>query len=484
MSLLTSVFQLYYFEYNGAVFTSSYFKHEYYNVSVAQDLPDSIGKANPKQLLSHAPDLDEIETNGYNCISPATPTSYQPASESLFGARYWRGSYDANGFTPSIGHIDMNHLPAGGQFMYTGVDSMGDFVVEGSRNGTRITFTRRYKGQPASYTYQGEINEDEDEIIGSYGLRTDPREGLADEIGTFKLERRPIPYFLYRPMPQELTESRPKALWRFALTAVLHDIRMRSTRVPWEFFAERRARRRRYVELYMKYDEWVGNWKEFAMLDPLTKTECEEWSLLEISSTTADLLFNRSLANFLSRREVGFLYVALLCRRCHRTHHMYSDIACNGCDRKWLPMTRILCLECSSAQDEGYVNSLDFCAPCANQRIIPDESGHTTSHHLLQLRRFVPSQLSLSRVFQAQDILSTYVPDEPECSHCENELSGRFWYCMECEGMVPFGLLLSTTLIISHKGTSTSARDAMRKRTKTKFHSSILRTNATAQPTE
>lgn len=59
-------------------------------------------------------------------------------------------------------------------------------------------------------------------------------------------------YQKYRPAAEEFEKSRPKALLKFATTAILDEVRDRKRRWTWEYFAERRDDRHRYVDLFKR----------------------------------------------------------------------------------------------------------------------------------------------------------------------------------------------------------------------------------------
>ncbi len=59
-------------------------------------------------------------------------------------------------------------------------------------------------------------------------------------------------YRKYRPSQPELGHDKPKALMKFAVTAVLDEVRERRRKWTWAYFAERRDDRHRYVDLFKK----------------------------------------------------------------------------------------------------------------------------------------------------------------------------------------------------------------------------------------
>lgn len=57
-------------------------------------------------------------------------------------------------------------------------------------------------------------------------------------------------YRKYRPSTKQIEENKPRALLRFAGTAILAEVRERRHRWTWPYFAQRRDDRHRYVDLF------------------------------------------------------------------------------------------------------------------------------------------------------------------------------------------------------------------------------------------
>lgn len=266
---------------------------------------------------------DEVNLDSYDDPVSVAPAVQPAPTESALWNVHWRGYYEteAEGHRGSVGHLDIEIPHSDDTFRGVGSESLGYFKIFGKREGSQIAFTKVYPEHHggAKFTYEGTINEDEDEITGSYcyGRPVDkdttfPLIFANDALGTFRLQRRPLYYFLFRPHQSQFDYNKPRALWRFALNAIQHASRAQSRNVPWEFFRERRDLRRKYVELYMQFDELSGVGKDAKILPTMSTDQSAEFTNLEMSITTPDLLFYRSLARSLMRREVIHLYVPRL----------------------------------------------------------------------------------------------------------------------------------------------------------------------------
>ena len=263
---------------------------------------------------------DEVNLSTYDDPVPAVPLAQPPPTESSLWNVHWRGYYESypDGYRGSVGHLNLEIPQVDGTFRGTGSESLGDFKVFGKREGSQIAFTKVYPAHRggAKYTYEGTFNCEGDEITGSYcygrpvdEATTFPLMTPNDALGSFVLKRRPLYYFLFRPHQSQFDYNRPRALWRFALNAIQHASRARARKVPWDFFKERRDLRRKYVELYMQFDELSDVGKDAKILPQMSTDESAELANLEMSISTSDLLFYRSLARCLMRREVIHLYV-------------------------------------------------------------------------------------------------------------------------------------------------------------------------------
>ncbi|CCL98963.1 uncharacterized protein FIBRA_00971 [Fibroporia radiculosa] len=101
-------------------------------------------------------------------------------------------------------------------------------------------------------------------------------------------------YQRYRPSAQELKENRSKALFRFAGRAILDEVHERKRKWTWNYFAERRDDRHRYVELFKK-----------KQLNPLSDGESSELDGLERKLSYEDIRFYRSIVRSQLRKDMA-----------------------------------------------------------------------------------------------------------------------------------------------------------------------------------
>lgn len=92
-------------------------------------------------------------------------------------------------------------------------------------------------------------------------------------------------YRSLRPTPEELSKNRPRALLRFAGTAIFSGIQERNRKWTWAYFAERRDDRKRYVELFKQ-----------KSLGPLVGNDLKMFESLERKLSYEDIRFYRSIA--------------------------------------------------------------------------------------------------------------------------------------------------------------------------------------------
>lgn len=316
---IRSFLQFYYLDNIDEVLTSTYYKSEYFGQVDHQyhesSDDDDDAEVDVDQVLNKGPQHDQVDLSTYDTpaevLSLLQPT---PTLSPLWNV-HWRGWYETqyDSYRCSIGHLNMTIPQEDGTFSGSGSESLGCFQVFGKRVGSQVVFTKAYSDQNggARWTYEGAINDDQDEMSGTYcyGRAVEettsfPVISPADVLGTFSIRRRPLYYFLCRPFKSQFDDNKPRALWKFALDAVLHATRSQARRVSWDYLKDRRDRRRKYVELYMQFDELRGEGQNIKLLRPMTQEDCAKFAEFEISVTTADLLFYRSLARCLMRREV------------------------------------------------------------------------------------------------------------------------------------------------------------------------------------
>ncbi|CAL1709515.1 unnamed protein product [Somion occarium] len=254
-------------------------------------------------------------------------------------------------------------------FQASGVDYDADpYTLKGhysqAENGViEAEFIITYESGYATEYYKGHLDE-----AGSFtGFKGVDENVSEDNHSSLFIFRRISPEIMvHRPSPMELASNKYRALWKFALEAVVTQTRRRLW--SWSFFRERRDLRKRYIELNIRL--W-----EFG--PPLDEEE---------------------RAAFLASRRALIPYDALFYLSIRK--HMLSiipkhfDFECDGCKQ---PMGggRLICLDCRSDAPQLW-QTVDFCADprCYSASVTQEqryylEKPHVPTHDLVKIRTFV-----------------------------------------------------------------------------------------------
>ena len=112
---------------------------------------------------------------------------------------------------------------------------------------TEVRFTVSYdSGDPTEY-FVGHLDHN-GALVGHQGYAEDVSE--ENHSCLFVFRNVPAEIMAWYPSPTELEQNKPRALWKFALEAVMMQIRRKG--FSWKYFKERRDHRRRYIELSMR----------------------------------------------------------------------------------------------------------------------------------------------------------------------------------------------------------------------------------------
>jgi hypothetical protein len=125
-----------------------------------------------------------------------------------------------------------------------------------------ISFTGRFDPERDALT--GVWNSSVDTLTSAWG-------GSGDESSEGIMEFRRIPscYLGIYPTIKELRDNKPRALWKFAITAVRNDIRR--DHWTWSYFSQRRDDRKTVISLSVR-SRWFG--------PPLSDEEDETLSVI------------------------------------------------------------------------------------------------------------------------------------------------------------------------------------------------------------
>ncbi|GJE85201.1 hypothetical protein PsYK624_012790 [Phanerochaete sordida] len=444
----------YYLEFPNDWTESAYYKFYYSHESEDEERPaveDEPIETDPDKVLLRGRQDDGVDLSEYERPFEPRPVLEPAPNSSELWHTCWRGCYksDALSWLPMFsGHLDIEIPPTDGTFSGRGVDAFATFSIFGKRVGWQVAFTKTHDGESEGsqkqYTWEGTLNDAEDEIIGTYcyghPVEADtvlPVITAGSGMGTFKLNRRPLYYYLYRPPDAAFDYNKARSLWRYALNSVQHAVRAQGRLLSWDFVKERRDRRAKYVERYMQLDELNGSWKELTVRDWIDEAQAKEMVKIEMTATVADHFFYRSLARCIMLREV--IHAGAYCFVCRRP--------------EGFPATRVTCLECTSTSFGVEGNTVDFCAEhmlCDYEHddAEDDDNIHTNDHRLIQVRKSAPQRLMHKLVakgkeqMELMDSFPTHTDENdscvthPRCIRCKEIPSQPYWYCLECNGEI------------------------------------------------
>lgn len=200
-----------------------------------------------------------------------------------------------------------------GEVRGSGTDSVGDFVIRGTVNGTHVEYNKRYTFLGGHIVrYQGTLTADRDTVEGVWGFTVSGQNiddltaplGESDVAGRFKHWVAPPRFSFIRLDDVALAKNKPRAMWEFAISTVLHRVRIQAGHFTWEYLSERRRIRKRFIELYSRLDNLLASWPDVASVIPLAPQESEELAALVGLLSEQDLRFYKSLCAALQRRRI------------------------------------------------------------------------------------------------------------------------------------------------------------------------------------
>ena len=124
--------------------------------------------------------------------------------------------------------------------------------------------------------FNGHFDPERDALTGVWGLSAD----LESALGKMEFRRIPARYFTVYPSIKELQDDKPRALWRFAITAVRNDIRR--DHWSWSYFRQRRDDRKAIISLLVR-TRWFGT--------PISDQEAETLRTIARRLISADAFF-------------------------------------------------------------------------------------------------------------------------------------------------------------------------------------------------
>ncbi|KAJ7115464.1 hypothetical protein C8R44DRAFT_880758 [Mycena epipterygia] len=327
-----------------------------------------------KKILNYPVDEKPLDFAAYALPSEpdADAPKALPAAEGVLGVQWNAHLYwPKDSLWPSEGMFSITLKPSSAEgevqhFVGSSRSNRADFKIAGechaaNEPGTvEISFTRSFPARFPTQYYAGVWNASTDTIAGSVGDDQDP----TTHDGAFVFKRMPPENMCFLPTPVELETGKARALWGFAIAAVIQGVRR--DRWTWSFFKERRDNRRRFIELYIRSGSGTHQFGQW-----LTDLEDQDLARVKKSLTTQDNRFYHTLAEQRIRAMTD--------------HGVY----CDSC-RSSIGGARITCLVC---QMKGTWNTVDFCElpDCITSRVNRDDmqKPHLSHHDLMKVRRVV-----------------------------------------------------------------------------------------------
>ncbi|KAJ7757035.1 hypothetical protein B0H16DRAFT_1721499 [Mycena metata] len=321
-----------------------------------------------EKITNYPLDREPLDFDAY---APPKPEPVDDAApKALEAVAGMLGNWNGFLFWPTTGGmISMNLKPSSTQgeeiqlFTASARSNQSDFTIMGEcRAGDEpgivsFTWKRSFPARFPTQYFAGTWNVATDTLSGKYGLDEDP----STHGGSFVFKRLTLEHTCFVPSPSDLEANKPRALWAFAIGAVVYDIR--KSRWSWAFFKERRDARKRFVEFHIRSTKKFG--------PPMTDDDWAEFARLKKTLTSADSRFIYSLA----QNEIRAT-----------TEHGAN---CDNCEGN-IGGARITCLVC---QMKDTFNTVDFCSTpgCIDNRVLRDDmpKPHLPHHDLMKVQRVV-----------------------------------------------------------------------------------------------
>lgn len=233
---------------------------------------------------------------------------------------YYYGFYSSD--TDGVMGFRIDSINEDNTFVGGGSDSLSGFTIKGKLNERRISFLKEYdrlvQRRKTSWFYSGKINNTFDAITGKWGDPSlaqaessqandneddDPKNSETDRedfLGRFTVQKKSAEFVRFRPSDKEFEENKPRALWKFALNAVMDSVSRRV--LTWSTLKKRRDDRRLFINLWMEYeDNGLRN-----------REDNEDLQMLQRQLSAVDLRLYRHLAQVFRSRTVQHQFVLLL----------------------------------------------------------------------------------------------------------------------------------------------------------------------------
>jgi hypothetical protein len=225
-------------------------------------------------------------------------------------------------YVPSESNTFVSFLQLGppdeqGAVIGTGFESsQGRFHITGVITGNQLSILCKYWRDEHSERFEGQFSDDQEECRGTWQIDTNVSEAPDDEDQVsptsheckdmqvnppnnpslvYYYQRRPAEWWMCRPPTSQFQANRIKALWTYALNAVMHRIRLRHGHIRTTELKKHGEKRRRYMNI----QSWHGS---FGQYGPALNDE--QWDNLAESVHFEDQALWSAIREFLERRQL------------------------------------------------------------------------------------------------------------------------------------------------------------------------------------
>jgi hypothetical protein len=189
--------------------------------------------------------------------------------------------------------------PQDGAYAFTSTDSLYSGETwslsgtcrssEEGESKLMMTWVLKYSEGYDDQYFSGTFDQITNTISGTAGSDSDKKKHWD----TVFISQQPAEVLVHRPHPTALVEDRITSLWRFALNAVL--LQVRKNMWSWPYFRDRRDNRKRYLELAVRR-YWFDK--------PLSEKENEEYFAVKRTLYPADSRYLASVELRISKERI------------------------------------------------------------------------------------------------------------------------------------------------------------------------------------
>ncbi|KAI0668784.1 hypothetical protein C8Q78DRAFT_1081152 [Trametes maxima] len=240
---------------------------------------------------------------------------------------------------------------------------IGTTVVDGS-NALVYSFTLNYKARHEPKVFAGRLVDDGREFNGKWTSKSND--------GSFLFRRLPPDSMRLWPLPADAPLTKPQTLWRFALSAVLDEVRREM--LSLRLLAERQTTRQQYLRIIR------------AGISPRSGDEGERQLQMRCYRRMTPMEARYYYTVFESMRRIAPKHFGISCANCRGD--VYGS--------------RVMCLDC------GIKTTVDLCdkPDCREATVGPDRrddlvSPHLPTHRILKVRRVIHRHREFGKTYRA-----------------------------------------------------------------------------------